>query len=348
MAVQFFGAPLIGDPFHDRRRTGVGGSDAGAILGVSPHTSRLGVWEDKRGLRPPTVATERMLWGTRLQDAILRGYAEDTRTEVTRGRFRRHDRYPFVIGNPDAEGVRDGKPRLVEVKTTSHLDERWGEEGSEQVPLHYYAQVQHYLLLRSLEVGDLTALVGGRELRTYVIPANPAFQEAMLQEEGVFWRLVEDGTPPEPDGSDDARHALRVLYPSAVPEEVVANEAVAEYATRYREARERRVAAERDEERWAQAMQSFMGHRDRLVGPGFRASWTNRSGSVSWKSAAAEALTALQFIASADDAIPLGTLVDHARETVEGWSATLERFRGQPSRVFTVTWTAKDGEPTGA
>jgi putative phage-type endonuclease len=345
---EFYGEPLIGVRFHDQRRTGVGGSDAGAILGVSPFTSRLGVWEDKRGLRAPTEASERMVWGTRLQDAILRGYAEDTGTEVRKGTFRRHPVHPFVIGNPDAEGVRDGRPRLVEVKTTSHLDERWGEDGSEQVPVHYYAQVQHYLLLRSLEVADLTALVGGRELRTYVIPANPAFQAAMLEDERAFWRLVVEGTPPEPDGSDDAGRALRVLYPSAVPEEVVANEVVTGYALSYTLAKRALAEAEREADRWAQAMQSFMGYRERLVGPGFRATWANRAGSVSWKSVAADSLTALQLLASAPEETDAALLRQAARETVEGWSALQAKHRGEPTRVFKLTRTTAEGEPTDA
>jgi len=345
MAVQYYGEPLIGVPFHDRRRTGIGGSDAGGILGISPFVSRLGVWEDKRGLRAPTEGTERMVWGNRLQDAVLRGYAEDTNTEVVRGRFRRHQDHPFVIGNPDAEGIRDGLPRLVEVKLTAYLDERWGEDGSEDVPVHYYAQVQHYLMLRGLPVGDLTALVGGRELHTYVIPANPAFQAALLEEERSFWSLVREGTPPDPDGSEDAGRALRTLYPSALPEEVVANEVVQEYAARYSAAKRAEADAKRDKERWAQAMQSFMGSRERLVGTGWHATWGNRAGSVSWKSVAAEALTALQLLASAPEETDARLLRQAARESVESWSALQAKHRGDSSRVFKLTRTSATGEP---
>lgn len=342
MAVQVYGEPLSGDPFHDRRRTGVGGSDTGPILGISPWSSRLGVWEDKRGLRAPTVATERMLWGKRLEDAVLRGYGEDHGIEVARGRFRRHPTYPFVIGNPDGYSGSGTSTRLVEVKVTDHTDDRWGEPGSADVPLHYGSQVQHYLLLTGLPVADLTALVRGSELRTYTIEADPSFHEALLGDEADFWKLVREGTPPEPDGTEDAGRALRVLHPKATDEEVVATSEVNEYAARYLAAAQAVKEAEADRDRWGQLIQSFMGARGRLVGDGFRAVWPNVRGSTSWKAVAAEALTALQLIASSDDEQTLATIIEGARDTVEAWDATVERHRGATSRRFTLTPVAPD------
>ncbi len=333
-----YGEPRTGDAFNDRRRSGVGGSDAGAILGVSSFMSRLGVWEQKRGLRPPSVATERMLWGNRLQDAILAGYGQDHGLEVERGRFHRHAGVPFVIGHPDGYATDErGNRRLVEVKTASHLTEQWGEPGSEDVPPAYYAQVQHYLFLRSLAVADLTALVGGRELRTYTIRFDPEFTDALLDEEHAFWLLVKQGEPPEPDGSEDAGRALRRMFPVAVDDEAVATPEVAGYADRYLAAKDAVAAAELDRDRWAQAIQKFMGQRGRLVGPGFSGTWSNRQGQTSWKAVAAEALTVLQLIASIDGAASLGTALEAAREAVEGWDETVRRNRGESSRVFSLT-----------
>ena len=45
------------------RRTGLGGSDAGAIMGVSPYKSAYAVWADKLGALPPTEDSEPMRQG---------------------------------------------------------------------------------------------------------------------------------------------------------------------------------------------------------------------------------------------------------------------------------------------
>lgn len=337
--VQLHGNPASGDPFRDRRRTGIGGSDTGGILGVSPFTSALAVWEDKRGLRESEdVPSERMVWGSRLEGAIIAGYAEDTSRRVTRGgrRFRRSTRYPFVIGHPDGESD-DG--RLVEVKTTAMLDQRWGEDGTADVPPHYYSQVQHYLILTELPVADLLALVGGRELHTFTIPADPTFQEALLVEEEAFWRSVVDGVPPDPDGSESAGAALRRLFPRAIPGEVIATPEVNAYADVYLAAKATLTDAEHAVDRMAQLMQRYMGARERLIGVGWGASWSNRAGSPSWKSVAAEALASIQLIASQDPHHELTgeQAVAAARELVEGWDALVAKHRGDSTRVFTLT-----------
>lgn len=335
-----YGEPLSGDRFTDQRRSGIGGSDTGSILGVG-FGSALEVWEQKRGIatreREPS---ERMVWGTRLEGAILEGYQQDFGVTIRRQGFRRHPTYPFVIGHVDALA----RDRLVEVKTTAVLDSRWGEDGSADVPPGYFAQVQHYLILTGMPVADLIVLVSGRELHRYVIPADATFQEALLVEEAAFWRLVEDGTPPDPDGSESAGRALRALFPRAIPDEVIATPEVNGYADSYIAAKERRDAYAVDVERYAQLMQSFMGARERLIGVGYSALWGNRQGAVSWKGVAGDLHTTLGLIASIDSErsmLPtsdaLASAIATARESIEGYDALIESHRGEPTRAFTFT-----------
>jgi putative phage-type endonuclease len=329
-----YGAPPSGDAFTDRRRTGVGGSDAGAILGVSPWLSRLGCWEEKRGIRgSEIIPSERMIWGNRLQSAILAGYGEDHGVRTSAGRFRRSEAFPFVIGHPDgfAEARREPyrAPRIVEVKAVAMMDEQWGEPGSDAIPPQYYAQVQHYMVLAGYAVADLTALIGGRELRTFEIPRNPAFIDAMLDEEEGFWRLVEHAIPPEPDGSEDAGKALRALYPRAIPEEIPASGPIAEVVALLLDAKERAKLADAEAERHAQTIQAFMGARERLLVEGAKVTWTNRAGSTSWKSVAEAAEAEIRLYAA--------KLPEEDREALLSALAGLpERFRGKPSRVFTA------------
>lgn len=282
-----YGSPPSGDRFTDRRRTGVGGSDAAAIIGVSPYQSALGLWERKRGIvtdeRPPT---ERMIWGTRLERAILDGYAEDHGRKVrSSGRvFRRHPVHEFVVGHPDGETEDE---RLIEVKTTAMLDDRWGPDGSDEIPAHYFAQVQHYLILTGYAVADVAALVGGRELHVYTVEADRAFAEALLDAEHAFWQGVVNDVPPEPDGSDDAAAALRRMFPRSTPEEIVATPEMADAADEFLAARTARDMQQSIMDVNAQRIQRFMGARSRMIGPGFTATWSDRSGVPRWKEIAA-------------------------------------------------------------
>jgi putative phage-type endonuclease len=329
MASKLYGEPGTGDPFTDRRRTGIGGSDAGAILGVSPYASALSVWEQKRGLvNDPFVVSERMVWGTRLEGAIVAGYAEDTGRKVRRGgrAFRRHPTYEWVIGHPDAE-TQDG--RLVEVKTSHSLD-GWGEDGSADIPPAYYAQVQHYLILTGRDVCDVPLLRNGREYHLFTVPANRVYQEAWLDEGEAFWRRVIDGDPPPPDGSESAGAALRRLFPRAVPESVVATPEVGGYAESYLDAKDQRDEQQRAVDHYAQLIQRFMGARERVIGPGFTGTWSNRAGSVSWKSVAEELRVDIQLAASVGD--PNASTV-----LLQEWDTRLERWRSAPTRVFSLS-----------
>lgn len=322
---KLYGAPPSGDPFVDRRRSGIGGSDAGAILGISPWSSALAVWEEKRGTAPPFEASERMLWGTRLEGAVLAHYAETTGRKVKRGgrRFMRHPDIPYVVGHPDGLA----EDRLVEAKTAAILGPDWGEDGSPDIPAVYFTQVQHYMLLPAIpKVADIPVLVGGREYRHFTVPADKVFQEELLHVEGPFWQSVIDGIPPEPDGSESAGQTLRRMFPRAMPEEVVATPEVTTYAELYQLSKAELAAAVKEVDRYAQLMQRYMGAKERLIGPGFSATWSNREGQVSYKSALEEVRQGLQLAASIGD--------PHAAAILDGWEERLERWRGKSFRVF--------------
>ena len=58
------------------RKRGIGGSDAPAVLGVSPWRTPLDVYLDKTDQSDPVETTEAMEWGSRLEDQIAAAAAE--------------------------------------------------------------------------------------------------------------------------------------------------------------------------------------------------------------------------------------------------------------------------------
>jgi len=320
--MNIYGEPATGDAFTKRRRSGIGGSDAAAILGVSPWASALGVWQEKRGLSDGFDPSERMIWGTRLEDAVRKGYAEDTGYHVQRTGFRRHKEYDFLIGHPD--GMTDD--RILEIKVTAMMGDGWGEPGSADIPSHYACQVQHYMMLMDVPLCDLAALVGGRQMNIYTIPADKPFQQALLDEEALFWELVKSGTPPAPDGSADAGKALRRLYPKATEDSIEATPEMDAIAARYLLTKGMAATAKRETDQLAQELQAYIGEHSRLIGDGYTATWPEVQGRIDWKAVAAAYRSIIEH---SEDA---GTEARHVTD-YEGIEA---QQRGEPSRRFSV------------
>ena len=61
------------------RKTGIGGSDAAAILGMSPFKSNIEVWEEKVGLRESDDISDKpqVAYGTKAEDLLVQLYALD-------------------------------------------------------------------------------------------------------------------------------------------------------------------------------------------------------------------------------------------------------------------------------
>lgn len=130
--------------WHAARRVGIGGSDAGIILGLSDYTTPRQLWSLKTGRTQPDKGNAYTRCGQLLEDAILeRAYYGHATPGAPLGSLRSNDR-PHMLANID--GVHDG--RLVEIKTT-------GKPWRGVVPPVYVAQVRHYLYITGLTSADV-------------------------------------------------------------------------------------------------------------------------------------------------------------------------------------------------
>ena len=187
--------------WHYLRRTGIGGSDAAAALGLSPWRSAYELYLDKLGELEHAEPNPAMLWGKRLEPTILQEYSDATgrRVATPRSTFR-SVAFPYMIANLD--GLAEG--RVVEAKNVRTAD-GWGEAGSDVVPLVYMLQVQHYMLVTALPVADIAVLIGGADFRIYEVPADADLQGMLVAGESEFWQSVTRGEPPQVVSVEDAR-----------------------------------------------------------------------------------------------------------------------------------------------
>lgn len=109
------------DEWLEARKMGIGGSDAGAILGLNPYSSPTRVFLDKTGQAEPQADNYAMKIGRDLEDYVARLFTEETGKKVRRrNAMLINDSYPFAVANVDREVV--GEKSLLECKTTSKLD----------------------------------------------------------------------------------------------------------------------------------------------------------------------------------------------------------------------------------
>lgn len=182
---------------EDRPRyTYLGGPDLAAIVGASPYEGPYDVWLRKTE-RLETPDNAPMEWGRRLEGAVAQAYADRTSHGLEQGITLFHPEHPFIGGTPDFLAT-DDATLLLECKTAAeeqiHKADAngtplWGEEGTDEVPLNYYVQVQHYLGLTGKTQADLAVFFLGprRIFRIYHITFDPDLYALMLTRAVAFW-----------------------------------------------------------------------------------------------------------------------------------------------------------------
>jgi putative phage-type endonuclease len=198
------------------RRTGIGGSDAAAAVGLNPYMSPLELWLDKTGradglTRPdPDDTTSPTYWGTLLEPIVAASYTKQTGNRVRRiNAVLRHPTIPFMLANLDRE-ILGARVQILECKTAGEFGARlWRDDVPEYVQL----QVQHQLAVTGKQAAHVAVLLCGQALEVHRIERDDGLIARLIELEARFWQYVETDTPPPADGSESADRALRHLYP---------------------------------------------------------------------------------------------------------------------------------------
>lgn len=176
------------------RTRGIGGSDVGAICGVSPFTSARQIYLNKTGqfqdaLKPNDAAKERMHFGHMLEPIVADEYSQRTGNKVIAVNATLvHKDHPWALANVDRLIVDDdGRPvGILECKTTSeYMNEEW-ESG--EILLSYIYQLNWYLWILGLEKGAFACLVGGNKFYYYDVFRNDELLEnTIIPAAEKFW-----------------------------------------------------------------------------------------------------------------------------------------------------------------
>lgn len=214
----------------EARTTGIGGSDAGAVCGLSKWATPLSVYLSKKDLSH-FDGNDYTAYGHRMEP-VIRGWAsEDLHCEIQEvpGMFksREHD---FMNANLDGLIYFEEEKNLSGVTLIGlgghEIKESSGEGFTDDgdVPDQYYTQVQHYMQVTGLDWFVLTAHINGSPvLKHYPIIRNDEFISDMIQKETDFWEnYVLTDTAPAPTGNkyeSDAVKQLPISEDIEIPDE---------------------------------------------------------------------------------------------------------------------------------
>ena len=192
-----------------QRRTGIGGSDAAAVLGLSRFSSPYSVWADKLARVPDKEDNEAMRQGRDLEDYVAQRFALGTGKKVQRkSEMLRHPEHSFMLANIDRQVV--GEKAGLECKTTKSMNIKRFRSGD--FPAEYYCQCMHYLAVTGWERWYLAVLVYGEGFFIYTIERDEDEIAALVAAEQEFWQYVESQTPPPVDGHTATTETIHKLF----------------------------------------------------------------------------------------------------------------------------------------
>ena len=142
------------------RKTGIGGSDAGAVCGLNPYSSAMKVFQDKISENVEEADNEAMRIGHDLEDYVAKRFTEATGLKVRKSNFMyRSKEHPYMLADVDRLIV--GEDAGLECKTASaYSADKWADG---HIPLHYVMQCYHYMAVTGKRTWYIAAVILGKE-----------------------------------------------------------------------------------------------------------------------------------------------------------------------------------------
>jgi predicted phage-related endonuclease len=235
-------------PWLAARLGGIGGSEVGALVGVSEYETPFSVWNTKKHGGKDLSALAAVEWGHRLEEVVAAKTADNLGlvSRFAGGLWADRER-DFLRVTPDRFAC---KPRswkaeaLIECKTAGD-DEYWADGviyprgvstksiSTGSAPLGYQAQCQWQMGIIGLPVAYLGCLVLGRERQFFTVEIH--FDEdwftEMTNEAERFWHenVLADEPPMHNLRHPKTEELLKELHPDVIHPSVQLPEDAAEW-----------------------------------------------------------------------------------------------------------------------
>lgn len=255
------------------RKTGIGGSDAGAVCGLNPYSSAMKVFRDKTGGAVEGQDSEAVRIGHDLEQYVAKRFMEATGLRVRRSNYMyRSKEHPFMIADVDRLVI--GEDAGLECKTASAYNvDKWADGN---IPLHYMMQCYHYMAVTGKRVWYIAAVILGREFVCRRLEWDDAIISNLIDMEEKFWNgHVLTGKIPPPDGSRACDEVIAQYFGTARDAVAIELTGFDEKLGRRREILQEIAELETEKKQIEQEVKLFMGEHETAQSESYRVSWGN-------------------------------------------------------------------------
>ena len=173
------------------RNEGIGAREMASVVGLNPWETPLQLWRKKLGIDQPEPENFFMKAGHYLEDAVARFYADESGREIISSSaedFMFIDKEkPYLRVSPDRTFWLSGMARnddnkgILECKTTQKTID------PDDLPKHWFCQLQMNLGVAGYQQGSLAWLCSGREFGYKDVAFAPDFYAWLVEEVERFW-----------------------------------------------------------------------------------------------------------------------------------------------------------------
>lgn len=255
------------------RKTGIGGSDAGAICGMNPYSSPMTVFQNKTCEVLEEQDNEAVRQGHDLEDYVAQRFMEATGLKVRRSNYMyRSEEYPFMIADVDRLVV--GEDAGLECKTASAYNADKWKDG--EIPLHYIMQCYHYMAVTGKRTWYIAAVILGREFTYRKLEWDDELIRQMIEAEQDFWENhVMKKVMPDPDGSKACDAVLEQYFHLAQKAGTIELTGFDEKLCRREEILSQISELQQEQSKIEQEVKLYMQENEFAVSDNYRVSWSN-------------------------------------------------------------------------
>lgn len=176
----------------NERKSGIGSSEVATIVGLNPYQTPYQLWRVKLGVDAPTTENFAMRAGHYLEDAVAQFWHDETQRDIIKNSATdwlvRDSERPFLQASPDRTYWLPNMSRSNENKGILECKTTQTTVDPDDLPKHWFCQVQYQLGIAGYTHGSLAWLSCGREFGYKDIDLVPEFYAWLTDEVEKFWR----------------------------------------------------------------------------------------------------------------------------------------------------------------
>ena len=267
-------------PYEDwleYRKSGIGGSDASVVCGISRYKSPVELWMEKTNQLPYQETGEAAYWGVQLESLVKSEFTKRTDIEVKPvNQLLKNEEYPFMLANLDGVCEHpDYGTCVFEAKTASAYK---SGEWDDSMPDEYMLQIQHYMAVTGYKGAYIAVLIGGNSFRWKFVERDEELITMLIQLEADFWKHVESAVPPALDGSEASAKFLAKKFPDSIKKsQIILPDTAADLINQYNEACEKLKAVSEQKQEAENLLKQMIGENETGTVGNWIIDWKNIS-----------------------------------------------------------------------